>query len=214
MIGLSAQLDSSDGKEDEYVGLLFVVWPIYAVIVLFCVLVQSWLKGVASSGMGRGIGELLFNTIVGTIAMIVTIIPYAIGAVTYIFVATSLFLAGLLCLPRALVFLTTSHPLRGAWKRGKDKGLFDATAVVDNLGKPSLSPAHARAMLLDSIKLKDEVKKREVALRVEKERLSKSILDDTQRMQEEREISRLMAESDRLNTQIEILKKGQKEFKQ
>ena len=147
-----------------------------------------------------------FILIVGVIAAILL----AIWAFTFPLATLGFFLGGLLCLPRVIILLRTTHKLETVWERGRVSGLFNPPDVLNALGQKSTSEDHGRALLKRTVKLEGEVDAEKAALQREKERLSASIKNDTARIKKEADLAQKLAEVEDLRIQIDEMNKFQK----
>ena len=171
------------------------------------IFLASWVLLVAHLWMESMQGPAKsFLTILILIPLSIIAIPGVVPQIGYVFMCTSLFWAGMLCLPRAITFLKTSHKMRDVWNEGKNDGRFNPFKMRGSFGEPSSSAAHARAMRKDLKEiLRDaQAKRDQVAALVAGMR--KGIHDDVQRMQDEAKLSALLAEIEELGAQADVLK--------
>lgn len=177
--------------------LYFIVaWAIFSIIL--------WSNSVLSENPSGSILKVLAEAALGIVGLI-AMIPYVVFSYTITPISIGLFISGLLCVPRVLVFLFTVHPVRRVWDEGKDSGQFNAPELTKLLGKGSQSKTHARALKEDVQALTEEVRSNVEAVRAEKQKLSEGIEDDIERHKAEAELSRLMAEYEKMKIQIDVL---------
>ncbi len=121
-------------------------------------------------------------------------------------ITVALTIGGLLCLPRAIIYWITTSRLRRPYEDGVVRRQFDAPAVAASLGAQVQSDAHARALRKDLGKLHKDIAPRLKRTRAENARLSKSIKQDTARMELETELSQNMAELEDLEIENEAMR--------
>ena len=209
---ISSRLDFIEAENDKtgplcLFGLAFVVimcgnsW----VLAFLWSNVTKYPQWLQNTNLLEGFFIRLPMAIIGLISIVIQVV----WSITFTIGTIGLFIGGLLCLPRAVVFLTTTHRVRAVWEKGKATGDFSPEGVVGGLGQTSQSKAHARALLKKAETLKKEVEVRERQMRQEADRLSKEINDDTVRLEMEAEIAQKMTKIEQLRIEIEEMRKFQ-----
>ena len=120
--------------------------------------------------------------------------------------STGLIFAAVFCLPRAIIFWTTQSKLRAAYSDGENRQTFDAKAVLAGLQQTASSETHARALRKDMHQASAAASAELERLRHRKANLQGSIEQETRRREEAAELSRKMAEMEKLKIEIERLR--------
>lgn len=160
--------------------------------------------------LGDGISVSLSQLFMGVLVLIGGIL-FLVWIWTFPLATLGFFLGGLLCLPRVIVLLRTTHKLETVWQRGRISGLFHPPDVINALGQKSTSEDHGRALLKRTVELEGEVDAEKAALQREKERLSASIKNDTARIKKEADLATKLAEVEDLRIEIDEMNKFKKE---
>ena len=201
LLWVSSRLDFVD-KADDHFKVYLGGAGLYAV-----------LSGIVFAADQMRISIEANPTLIGVFANIplsVVAFPGLMIEYSFGFVCTSIFLAGLLSIPRGVIYLTSSHGLTGAWQKGKRAGMFDPDAVERGLGQKASSNAQARTWLKKAVDLKNEVEAEARRKQAEADRLAREINDDTERLQTEAEIAAKLAHIEALSIEIDEMRKFQK----
>ena len=196
---VSSRLDFIDKEDDKFNFVLFPL-GIYAGLAWVGFLLESWFIGCA---------QVANHDFFAAIGVMLLVIPTAIlGLFTgsYVFVCVTIFIAGLICLSRAVVFLKTSHRMRGVWGDWLRAGRFNPRNIINSFGQPSESPVHARALRKDLATLLHDVKQKRDEVAGIITGLTKGIHDDVARMKDEARLSVLLAEIEEMKVEAEVLK--------
>lgn len=203
ILWLSAQLDFVDEQGQRLVssykqGIAYFVVGWASMIVMYA--------GEYAMNPSNGTSGLT-NFIISALGL-VAIIPYGLlYSWSFSIFCLGFFIGGILCLPRAVVFIATQHKAQAVWNEGKEASEFSGVGLAASLGQKSRSWTHARALRKAAEALRREAAERERAMKEEADRLSTSINDDTVRMEAEAEIAAKMAKIEELKIEIEEMAK-------
>lgn len=203
ILWLSAQLDFVDEQGERLVSSykLGVSYFIFGWLCMFVMYISEYAMNPSNGTSGI---ENFLISVVGLVA----IIPYGLlYSWSFTIFCLGFFIGGILCLPRAVVFVATRHKTRSVWEEGKDASDFSGVGLAASLGQKSRSWAHARALRKAADTLRREAAARERELKEEADRLSKSINDDTVRMETEADIAEKMAKIEELKIEVEEMRK-------
>ena len=169
------------------------------------------LTGIASAFLGQieryESGLPSFLMIVLGLASLLGVIPILACWIVIFPVSLGLAVAGLLCLPRLLVYHTFRHPLEKAWSRAEASGQISPKDIADALGHPAKNTMQARKLKAGLIHLEESIKRKREELAREREMLRSAILGDAERFETEKRISKLLIDFDTLNTEVEAYRK-------
>ena len=149
----------------------------------------------------------IFVTLIVVIVGIVLSIPAVIAAFLFLPLALTPVIAGVICLPRILIYYTTRHPLLTAWERGGGTSSRTPAGIADTLGNPAKDPLQALKLKRDLERLEREILEQQRALAAEREQLRSAILGDAERFETEKRISAILMNVDTINTEVEAYRK-------
>lgn len=196
---LTAQID-----DEPSFGLILTIWILIGLSV-FCMAPTAIVQGVSAFLTRQG---LLNPTFVGALLgllSLISMIPAVVCWFIFIPLNVSLFIAGLLCLPRLFIYHTTMHPLLTAWNKRQNQGDTGVTAadIEAALGDPARNPTQALKLKRDLERLEEDINKRQEELAAERAQLRSAILGDVERFETEKRLSKVLLELDALNTEVD-----------
>lgn len=164
------------------------------------------------SSQSPGFGEIILGLILGLFGLFLLIPMYLFN---YMLVPFTLMLviAGLLCLPRVVMYYFTVHPLREVADRTAQQGQVPDAAMPDALSTPPKGAVQEQAMRDDLRKLLGELEETETELEREREVLRGNVREVAERKEAEARVSQRLARIDALLAENAQYKKQLKEAK-
>jgi len=191
---LSSRLDFVDKRDDpaknggilSFLGFFFVV---------------SWIcfLGIELERSGQRSGGLL--EVLFTIPMVILSIPALFVGSIYVFGCTSLFLAGLITVPRSVRAYSRRHQLTQAWSQGIRSSQIDPSAVISSFGDRTNTGAEGRKLRKDADRLQREVQGHVDRLRTVRDKLRAEVLSND-------EAAAIHREADGILAKVAALKAG------
>ena len=193
LLFLSSRLDFVDQRDDPaknewirtFLGFFFgVSWA--------CFLVVEFVRAGDRSG-----NELL--KILAAIPMVFASVPSIFVSNLYVFGCTSLFLAGLITVPRSVRAFSRRHQLTKAWSQGIRSSGFDPSAVISSFGERTSTGAEGRKLRKDADRLRQQVQVHVDRLRVVRDKLKAEVLSNDDAAAMRREADDILAKVAALN---------------
>jgi hypothetical protein len=191
---LSSRLDFVDHRDDPARnGLIPACLGLFFGISWICFLATAYILSV---GNNPGLLEILFM-----IPMVVLALPILFVNFLYIFGCTSLFLAGLITLPRTVYAYSRRHQLTQAWSQGIRSSQIDPSAVISSFGDRTNTGAEGRKLRKDADRLQREVQGHVDRLRTVRDKLRAEVLSND-------EAAAIHREADGILAKVAALKAG------
>ena len=175
LLFLSSRLDFVDRDDDPiknpFVGSILGLLAVFFAISWLCFL------GIELERYGQSTHNS-FILIFAMIPMLILSFPALFVSSMYVFCCTSLWLAGIVTVPRSVHAYVRRHQLTQAWTRGKRAQRFDSAAVIASFGDRTTSGAEGRKLRKDADRLRDQVEMHVVGLRSVRDRLKSNVLNN------------------------------------
>ena len=190
---LSSRLDFVDKHDDPAKNDRLRAFLIFFFVV-------SWICFLGIEGVRAGdASDNSFLQLLGMTPMVILSLPSMIVSQVYVFVCTSLLLAGLITIPRSIHAFSRRHQLTKAWSQGIRSSGFDPSTVISSFGERTSTGAEGRKLRKDADRLRQQVQVHVDRLRVVRDKLKAEVLSNDDAAAMRREADDILAKVAALN---------------
>ena len=204
----SSQIDAVEETSNPFEIIAAVSLAFLAAILMMLLTINLTFEFVTDHSADRSIIGALFAFLLGVVVFVLSA-PFFVGFYLYPIVCVGLAIGGLLCVPRLFLYHTTSHPLRQAWEKGKDGTHISSADVESALGIAAKNYPQAQKYQHDLTWLDEKTKTYEATVVEDREARRSAILNDAERFEKEKRVSRRMLETQAAEIEKEVLRKYQ-----